>query len=282
MFWIFRHKLLRNWLMVLGWGIGLGLLGYYMLDIYENFFQQNIDLSQLFDAFPEDLMAFFGGEANLFEPSGFLHVEFFSYIPIILGIMATTSAAGLIAKREEDGTLETILAQPISRTAAFWGRLLALILSIILILVITWAGFAIGIKSVETFEIGLEELFQPFISLFAILMVFLGLSLVLSMIIPSSNAASVISAMVLIASFFITSLANIDEKLAGVNRFSPLKYYQGGSAIDSLNVQHLLILLGVALVLILVAWGVFVRRDLRFSGSGGFRLVLPRKKNRQL
>jgi len=48
---IFKQKLLRNWLMILGWGIGLGVLGFYMFDIYENFFQQNVDLRQLFDAF---------------------------------------------------------------------------------------------------------------------------------------------------------------------------------------------------------------------------------------
>jgi ABC-2 type transport system permease protein len=278
MFAIFKQKLLRNWLMILGWGIGLGLLGFYMFDIYENFFQQNVDLRQLFDAFPEGLMAFFGGDVNLFEPSGFLHLEFFSYTPLVLGIMATSSAAGLIAKKEEDGTLELILSQPISRTTVFWSRLFALILSIVLILVITWAGFALGLESTDTFDLAQEQLILPFASLFAVLMVFLGLALLLSMIIPNSGAANAIAAMLLIASYFISSLANIDDSLEGINRFSPLKYYQGGSAIEGLDVQNLLILLAIAVVFILVAWVIFIWRDLRFGGSGGFRIVFRSKE----
>ncbi len=275
---ILKQKLLRNWLMILGWGIGLGVLGFYMFDIYENFFQQNVDLRQLFDAFPEGLMAFFGGDTNLFEPSGFLHLEFFSYTPLVLGIMATSSAAGLIAKKEEDGTLELVLSQPISRTAVFWSRLLALILSIVLILVITWGGFALGLESTDTFDLGQDQLILPFASLFAVLMVFLGLALLLSMIIPNSSAANAVAAMLLIASYFITSLANIDESLEGINRFSPINYYQGGSAIEGLDVQNLLILLGISVVLILIAWVLFIWRDLRFGGSGGFRIVFPHRE----
>jgi len=122
MFAIFNRRLLKNWLMILGWGIGLGILGYYLFDIYDTFFQRDVDLMQLFNAFPEDLMAFFGGDVDLFTPSGFLHLEFFSYMPIVLGIMVISAAAGLISKDEEEGALEIIVAQPISRTKVFVGR----------------------------------------------------------------------------------------------------------------------------------------------------------------
>ena len=278
MFALFKRKLAKNWLMILGWGLGLGVLGFFIFHIYENFFQENVDLQQVMQAFPEGLMSFFGGDVNLFKPSGFLHLEFFSYIPVILGIVAISSGANLIAKTEEDGTLEVIISQPVSRSLVFWSRLLALLLSLVLILLITWIGFALGLETTSTFEIGQDQLVKPFISLFAILMVFLGLSLLLSMILPSSNTASIITGMVLIASYFISSLANIDDSLQGINRFSPIKYYQGGTAIGGLDINNLMILLGFSVVFILIAWWLFTRRDLRFGGSGGFRIVLAPKK----
>ncbi len=37
MFAILKRRLLKNWLMILGWGIGLGVLGYYLFDIYKTF-----------------------------------------------------------------------------------------------------------------------------------------------------------------------------------------------------------------------------------------------------
>lgn len=277
MFAIFNRRLIKNWLMILGWGLGLALLGYYLFDIYETFFQRDVDLMELFNAFPDDLMAFFGGDVDLFSPSGFLHLEFFSYMPIVLGIMVVSAAASLISKDEEEGTLELIIAQPISRLTLFTSRTFALILSVILILAITWAGFYLG-ANYNDFDLTLAELTRPFISLFAILMLFLSLALLLSMILPSSSSAGFVSGFLLIASFFISSLARIDEKLEGVNRFSPLKYYQGGAAVEGLDTQNLLLLFGLGLTFLIIAGFLFVKRDLRFGGSGGFRLVFPKKE----
>ncbi len=277
MFVIFRRKLAKNLLMILGWGIGLAVLGYFIFHIYDTIFKENVNLTQILDVIPSQLMAFFGDVNNFFEPKGFLSFEFFSYIPIFLGILIVSSAGSLIAKGEENGTLEVTIAQPVSRSAVFWGNLLALVLTVILILCITWVGFVLGAQS-TSFDVKPDELILPMVSLFAVLLVFLSLALLLSMVLTSSNAAGLVSGFLLVASYFITSLARIEDKLKGINRFSPLKYYQGGSAMDGLDFKDLAVLLAISVVFIGIAWFIFVKRDLRFGGSGGFRMVFPHKE----
>ena len=275
---IFSRKLYKNILMILGWGLGLALLGYFLFDIYERLFLTNVDLQQMLAAFPQEVMAFFGGDdINIFDPSGFIHLEFFSYIPVILGIVVVSGATGLIVKKEEEGSLELILAQPVSRTAVFWGKLLALVVSVVLILAIIWGGFALGLAATDSFDLDQGQLILPFVSLMAILMLFLSLALLLSMILPTSGSAAMGANLVLIASFFITSLAQIEERLKGVNRYSPLNYYQGGKALDGLNGEQALILFGVSVLFIALAWLLFEKRDLRFSGTGWLRVALKRK-----
>ena len=274
---IFWRKLKKNGLMILGWGIGLAALGYLLFNIYDRFFLQNVDLQQIMGAFPEEVFAFFGDADNIFDLEGYLTLEFFSYVPIILGIMAVSSAGSLIAKGEEEGTLEVILAQPVSRTAVFWSKLAALLVSLGLILAITWGGFALGYTNTSSFDVSYLSLVNPFISLFAILLVFLSLALMLSMILPSSGAAGLVAGFLLVASYFITSLARIDSNLEGVNRFSPMQYYQSGGAISGLDWNNLIILFAISAVFIAIAWVLFERRDLRFGGSGGFRLAVRKK-----
>lgn len=275
---IFTRKLFKNGLMILGWGLGLALLGYILIDIYDTMFLTNVDLQQMMEVFPQEVLAFFGGDdINIFDPSGFIHMEFFSYIQVILGIVAVSGATGLIVKKEEEGSLELILAQPVSRTTVFWGKLLALVVTIILILVITWGGFALGLAGTDSFDLNQGQLILPFVSLLAVLLVFLSLALLLSMILPTSGAASMVANLVLIASFFITSLAQIEDRLEPLNTYSPLRYYQGGNALNGLNFEHLLILFGVSIVFTALAWLLFENRDMRFGGTGWMRLAFARK-----
>lgn len=277
MFAIYKRTFVKNWLMILGWGLGLGILGYYILDIYGSIFQRNVDLQEYMAVFPEEFLAFFGNADSLLTTEGFLGLEFFSYMPVVLGILVVSSASSLISKKEEEGSLELIIAQPISRSAVFWGKVLALWLSVLLILMMTWAGMAFSANRIATIDLTAQELANPFISLFSLLLIFMSLALFLSMVLPSGGSAGLVAGFFLIASYFISSLTRLDGDLAPINRFSPLKYYQGGEAINSFDINNLLILLGVSAVLLLLGWILFVRRDLRFGGAGGVRLNLFKK-----
>lgn len=282
MFTEFMHILRRNRVQILAWGLGLALLAGYLINFAETFIntEQQETLAQLFEIYPEELMAFFGDMDQMFTPTGFIHIEFFSYMPIILGIFAVLAGSGLLVGDEENGIMDLVLSYPISRSAFYWGRLLAFVLSTMLILFIVWLGFVLVIPS-TSLGISAGEMILPILSLFSVLMLFGTLSLILSMLLPSRRLAALIAGVLMVASFFITGLSSLDERLEMIARFSPLNYYQGGDAINQMNWEWILGLLGFSLLFVLLAWWAFQRRDIRVGGEGGWglpRLKIQRKQ----
>jgi ABC-2 type transport system permease protein len=112
----------------------------------------------------------------------------------------------------------------------------------------------------------------PFISLFGILMLFGTLALVLSMLLPSRRMAAMTSGILMVASYFITALAQLDSRLKQFAKLSPMNYYQGGLAIDGLKWGWIAGLLGFSLLFVLIAWWRFERRDVRVAGEGSWRM----------
>jgi ABC-2 type transport system permease protein len=51
-----------------------------------------------------------------------------------------------------------------------------------------------------------------------------------------------------------------------------LNFYQGGSAVDGLDWVNLSGLTGISLILSLIAWWLFNRREIRVGGEGGWKL----------
>ena len=84
--------------------------------------------------------------------------------------------------------------------------------------------------------------------------------------------------MVLLASYFLTTLARLDKGLEPVARFSPISYYQSGEAIDGLNGRWLLGLLAAAALFTVLAWWCFQLRDIRVVGERGWRWAFRRRK----
>ena len=277
MFTIFRHSLSRSLGTILGWGLSLAVLGGYLILFYDTLADQQAQLTQLISQYPPELMAMFGGMEDMFTPHGYINVEFFSYMPLILGIYMVLSGSGLLVGDEESGTLDLVLAHPVSRTAVFWGRLLSFTVSVLAILLIAWAGFVVAAPSTKL-NIPPAELALPFLSLFALLALFGDLALLLSMLLPARRIAAMIAGLLLVASFFITTLARLDEKLVDLAKLSPLNYYQGGMALQEMEWGWVAGLLGAAVVFTLLAWWRFERRDIRVGGEGGWQLMFWKVK----
>ena len=269
---VFRHTLRRSRGQILGWGIGLFLLGLLMMSMYDSFAGQQEEFAALLELYPPELMAFFGDLESMFaSPEGWLSTEYLMLMPLILGIFGVLVGSGMLVSDEENGTLDLILAHPVSRTSLFMGRLFAFVVSTVSILAIAWLGLIVPM-SWSSGDIALDRLVLPFVSLLAVLLVFSTLPLLLSMLLPSRRMAATTGGLVLVASFFITGLANISEDLERISKLSPLNYYQTREAFDGLNGEWLAGLLAAALIFAALAWWLFQRRDIRVGGEGGWRL----------
>ena len=99
-----------------GWSIGLAAYVALQTSFYPSV--QNSDLQRAIAQYPKELKAFFGG-AQAFDFStghGYLDVELFSMIiPALLTIAAIAYGAATLAGEQDRGTLDLVLANPVTR-----------------------------------------------------------------------------------------------------------------------------------------------------------------------
>lgn len=278
---VFRHALAKSRGAILGWGLTLMIIAMVFVPFYDSIAENAEQFQAMIELYPKELMAFFtgGGNFNFTTPEGFLSVEYFSFMTLVIGVFAILAGSGLLAADEERGVLDLVAAHPISRTTLFWGTLSALVLALIAILILGYAGVMIG-TTYSIMDLDAIETIFPFASLFAYLLFFAGLALLLSMLLPSRSSAGMVAGIVLIASFFLSGLAQINDTLANIEPFLPNTYYQGLSWTEGFRWDWFFILAGCGFVFILFAWWAFLRRDIRVGGEGSFRL--PRFRRRAL
>ena len=196
-------------------------------------------------------MMFVGGVDRIFSPAGFLDTRFFSMMPLILGVFAVIIGSGLIVGDEENGTLDLILAHPVRRVDLFIGRWLAFCVALLGILAMAWLGLIIA-TTFTSIKFSWIDVALPFVSLFGILIWFGGLALLLSLILPSRRLAASLTGLILAASYFITTFARISPNLNGLAKWSPLTYYQGGSALEGFNTGDFIGLLLMSIVFVAI------------------------------
>jgi ABC-2 type transport system permease protein len=278
---IFFHALSRSRGQILGWGISLALYGGFLASFYDTFVDQKEQMEALLKSYPPELFAMFGGQMEFFDPAGFLNLEYFSYMPLIIGIFAVLMGSGLLAADEESGTLDLVMAYPISRSKIFFGRLCAFIVSLAAILFFAWLGFVLMVPHTQL-DVDWIELLLPQLSLFSILVLFGGLALLLSMLLPSRRMSAMLAGLILVGSYLITGLGSLDEGIKAVARYLPMEYYQGGRAINGMDWGWFFGALGVGLAFFLLAWLLFQRRDIRVAGEGGWGLPFLRRRRQAL
>ncbi len=260
---------------ILGWGLGIAALGLLIVAFYGVFGERQGDFMKMIESYPPEFLAFFGTDATgMMSPEGYLGMYGFSFLPIIIGFFAVLAGSNLIASDEERGRLDLVIAHPVGRTAFFFGRVLAFVGAAVSILILGWLGFCVLLNG-SALGITWGEMALPFISSLAQALIYGTLALLLSMVLPARNFASIISGLVMVVGYVLSSMASLNANLETVARLFPYTYFQGSEAFNHLNLTWLLALFGVSASMVLLAWWRFVRRDIRLSGEGSFRLPIP-------
>lgn len=263
---------------ILGWGLSVAGLGLLIVSFYDVIGAQSEKFEQMIASYPPEFLAFFGGDVGtLLTPAGFLKMYAFSMLPVIVGIFAVIAGSGLIASDEEHGRLDLIIAHPVGRSSFFFGRLLGLAGAVLSILLISWLGFSVMLGS-SSIGYSWGQMLIPFMSLLLQLLVYITLALLLSMLLPARSIAAMVSGVVLVLSYFISSLVFLDERLLRAAKFLPQYYYQPVMDLAELNPGWVFGLLGISAAFTLLAWWRFMRRDIRVSGEGSWRFTLLAKR----
>lgn len=267
MFAEFKHTMRRLRGQMIGWGIGLALYALMMVYFYGSVANME-NIQEFLKSYPEEMLGFFRGMMEMNTPRGYLDTYYYSMMSIIVGIFAVGAGAGLLVGDEEKGLLDLVLAHPVSRTALFWGRLLGFAAATAVILLAGWLGWLMP----SGIELSPIEFLLPCLALFAVLVLFGTLALLLSLLLPASRAGSMLSGALLVGNYLVLGLSEANKSLQTVVRYTPLYYYQGGYAVTGINWAWLGGLLGASLILALLAWWRFQRRDIRVGGEQGWQL----------
>ncbi len=247
---------------ILGWGIGLGLLALLIVLIYPAFKDQMKAMIDILSQYPPAIAAFFGDMAQIGQFTGWLNVEFYSWVPPILAIFAVGAGTGLIAGEEEKGTLDLLLSHPIRRWRVVVEKFAALAVATLLVCLLTALFLAISALAIGETE-NLGKLVLAVLDMAPITLAGGTFALMASVIFRSRRLATAAAVIVIIGSWFVESLGKVVDVLEPYRPYTLFHYYNGGTILfDGMNWGNAGILLGLSVLFCLLALGGFQRRNI--------------------
>lgn len=242
---------------ILGFGISLAVIAALDVLIWPSYRDtlQNLDL-------PPALQAFLGSDLSIATPAGFLSSEFFSWTPVLLIVYAVIQGSGAVAGEEGAGTLELLLAQPVTRTRVLVEKTGAVCIGAIAILAIALAGFAVTVPFVEI-DIALRDVAIGVANMLPITLLFFALALWLGALLPGRGIAVAITIGLVTAAYVANTFAQGIPALRGLRYASPFYYYGAGlPLVHGVDWWHVALLLGLAAAFVALALRAFERRDI--------------------
>lgn len=203
------------------------------------------------------------GDANTYQRiNGFIDIQVMAqmvFMTIIYGVILFT---GVIAGDETEGTLQTLMAHPVSRTRVYFEKLAGVSILLAIanasVYIGTWIGALLVGESVNLWRLALACG-----SLYLITFTFSVIGFSLGAVTGKRGFAGAIAGAVAFASYIITNLAPTVSALQTINKFSPYEYFNKPSILDN-GIQYgdQFILLGICAVFIALGYWVFTKRDI--------------------
>lgn len=215
----------KKWMIIIYSLAGILFLWLYIA-LFPSISKSFGQLESYFATVPKGFLKAFGFDPNTFVTfEGYIGSEQFSFVWPIMAIALTISLAGnAIASEIEKGTVEALLAQPLSRLKIFFAKYLAGVFALAIFTLVSVGStfplakvYDITIKSENFFKIGgLGFVFG--LAVFSIAMLF-------SVIFSEKGKANFVPAGILVLMYVLNILSGIKESLDKLKYASFFHYF---------------------------------------------------------
>jgi len=246
---------------LVGWVVGLVLYGATMLAMYPTV-RGNKDFAKLLDSYPKALKTLFAITDYTSGP-GYLRAEVFSLLgPLLLIIFAVLWGGDLTAGEEERGTIDLLLANPISRRRVVIEKWLAMVAGVAV--ATTSLGLTLGLGApLVHLSVTWAELGAAVVATVLLAILFGTVALAVGAGTGRRGVARGSAAALAVTAYLLSSLSELVTWLRHARPASPWYHAIGVDPLrNGFLVAHLAVLVAVALVFLVAAVVLFERRDL--------------------
>ena len=246
------------------WGIGVFSLNFINIIFYPSIKEQQ-DFNKLFEEAPEALTQLFLGEVrDLTSPEGYLNGQIFIFMGPIIFILFCAIIGSNLVKEEENGSLELLLANPVSRVSVMMQKFFTLFVLSVIFGLISWFSVVFSAQLVDM-DISIQRVFEAHVSLTLLGLVFGVMALLVGGFSGKRNLSLGLVAAVGLGSYLLNSLAPLVKDFESFKVFSVFYYYYGANPLkNGLDWGHVLVLILVSAIFLLFGVIFFKDRDLKF------------------
>jgi ABC-2 type transport system permease protein len=244
---------------IIGWAVGIGAFTAIYASFYSAF-QGAAELKQ--NALPQGMLDFLG-VADMLSAAGYLQATVFSLIgPLLLVMAAVTLSARTIARPEEEGGMELLLANPMSRKAFATQRLAATAGALTGIAIVPWLLLLIIVPAVGM-DVPLANVSAASAGLVGLVWCFTGIAFLIGAATGSRGNVLAVAGVIAVAAYVVRALAGMVEGLGWLKWLSPFHYFIGTDPLRTgWHPAHLGVLVLVAAITAVAGVLLFDRRDI--------------------
>ncbi len=262
---ILWRELRVNFRSLLIWTVILAALAFFTMSVFESIELGEGQYDDFINILPEAMQKAFGFDRLSFtEPLGYYSADVYFLVVLFGGIYAAILGSGIMAKEEEEKTIELLLARPVSRVRILAGKFLAVLLNLLFLNVCTGLVVLAAFKTFVSIPYSQPVLLMLLAAPFLAHLTFGCFGFLTSSLFFRRRQAMSASIGMVLAFYFLDVLAGLSEKMELLGRLTPFRYISAPDIVmnEQIGCSNILILLGAGAAAMVLSHLLFCRRDI--------------------
>lgn len=247
---IFLREMRANRKSLIIWCFGVLFMVVAGMTKYKAYANTGQSMNDIINQIPEGLRTILGfGTFDVTKATGF-YVMLSLYLIIMATIHAALIGANMIAKEEQDKTAEFLFVKPISRNKVITFKILAAVTNLMIFNLVTLFSSIMIVGYYSKGEAVAGDIVHIMIGMFLLQLIYLFIGTGIAAISKKPKKAASVATSILLVTFILSMVIDINNKLESLKYFTPFKYFEAKNVVFGSGFEPVYVILSLVIIVL--------------------------------